>query len=169
MAKGYGVNLPEVEIDRLCGGWRQAHPHIVNAWRAIERHAAKQIRSGAKPLGITLPSARVLYYPGAEIRSDGIWYNSVENGKWLAIATYGGKLFENYVQATARDILAAAMLRLNGSGFRVVLHVHDEVVCEVPYESDFNLFLRIMAEVPAWAKGLPIAVSGWRSRRYRKG
>ena len=92
-------------------------------------------------------------------------------GKWQRVSTYGGSLVENIIQGLARDVLADAMLRLDKAGWRIALHVHDEVVCEIS-ESEKELalseFSRILSEVPAWAVGLPTAVEAWRGKRYRK-
>ncbi len=93
-----------------------------------------------------------------------------EGGGWVTMTTYSGKLFENVVQATARDILTHAMLNLDKAGYPIVLHVHDEVVCEVPEGSgSIEELERIMAVMPPWAKDWPIkAAGGWRGKRYRK-
>lgn len=90
---------------------------------------------------------------------------------WSTMWAYGGKFFENVVQATARDILAFAIVNLEKAGFPVVLHVHDEVVCEVLIGSGRTVQMveAIMATLPWWCQGWPIkAAGGWVGFRYRK-
>ena len=90
---------------------------------------------------------------------------------WVRMSTYGGELAENVTQAAARDLLAEAMGRLELLKFPVVMHCHDEAVVEVkdsaPPQTQ-SWVENIMREVPDWAAGLPVAVEGWRSARYRK-
>lgn len=132
-------------------------------------------------LNLRLPSGRILYYhnprltPGTDPRGLtvlNISYHGVDSytGKWSAISTYGGKLVENCVQAVSRDILAAAMLRLNAAGYPIVMHVHDEVVAEVPEGfGSVEDFEKIMSQKEAWFSDWPIKASGgWRGKRYRK-
>jgi DNA polymerase len=89
---------------------------------------------------------------------------------WCRISTYGGKLSENVTQAICRDILADAMLRVEDAGFRVVVHVHDEIVVEGVFtEEDRIRFQQIMTETPPWAAGFPISAGCWLSARYIKG
>ena len=139
-----------------------------------------------------LPSGRLLCYPYPEIRSletpwgekDSLSYMTVvsnvkakvlddpaSSGTWKRVATYGGSLAENVTQAVARDLLAEAMTRLEANGYKVVMHVHDEAVAEIACESDTSTLSKIealMAVVPSWATGLPLAAEGWRGPRYRK-
>ena len=89
--------------------------------------------------------------------------------KWERIETFGGKLVENITQATARDLLVCAMKGLQDKGFHIVMHVHDEIVLEVPYGvSSVEEICSVMAENPPWAKGLPLKADGYECEFYRK-
>lgn len=133
-----------------------------------------------------LPSGRKLTYhkpqleqstrrPGTyELSYEG-WNTNPKNGKpgWVRQSTYGGKLVENIIQAVARDILAHAVINLEAAGYPVVLHVHDEIVAEVPRVSNWTKsleeFEEIMSTMPTWAKDWPVvARGGWVGYRYCK-
>ena len=90
--------------------------------------------------------------------------------QWVRIDTYGGKLCENVVQATARDILADALINADAAGYDPVMHIHDEMVTEVDEGfGSIEELERIMATLPEWCKDWPIkAAGGWRGKRYRK-
>src|SRR6185437_3526937 len=128
-----------------------------------------------------LPSGRALAYhkprltpsdrrPGTYAISFEGWNTNPKNGAigWIRMQTYGGKLTENVVQATARDILAHAIINLEKSGYHVVLHVHDEIVAEIPENwGSIEEFETIMSTLPDWAKNWPLKASdGWRAKRY---
>ena len=128
-----------------------------------------------------LPSGRVLTYPYPKLKpimtpwgeeKEQIHYMSVDGKtkKWQETHTYGGKLTENVVQALSRDILAEAMTRLDAEGYPIVLHVHigDLVESDEHRHNYLSLFEAYMKQVPKWAAGLPIAVEGWKGKRYRK-
>lgn len=130
-----------------------------------------------------LPSGRFLSYHRPRLSPSDRWEGQLSisfegwnsNPKmgpigWIRIDTYGGRLFENVVQAVARDILRDAVNRLERSGYPIVLRVHDELVAEVPegFGSVYE-FEQLMAALPGWAEGWPIRASGgWRGKRYRK-
>lgn len=95
--------------------------------------------------------------------------NSVTK-KWERFALYGGLAFENIVQAIARDLLANGMRKAEAAGYPIIMHVHDELVAELPVGvGDVREFERIICELPEWADGLPLTADGWQGKRYRKG
>ena len=126
-------------------------------------------------LFIRLPSGRGLSYVKPLIGANRFGGESVTyeglgmTKKWERIETFGGKLVENITQATARDLLVCAMKQLRDKGFHIVMHVHDEIVLEVPYGvSSVEEICSIMAENPPWAKGLPLKADGYECEFYRK-
>lgn len=100
------------------------------------------------------------------------WNSNYQNGPigWMRLDTYGPKLAENVIQAVSRDILAHSMLALDRAGYPIVMHVHDEIVAEVPSGTgSVEEFEKIMGQMPDWCKDWPIrAAGGWRGDRYRK-
>ena len=151
-------------------------------------YAYRSITYGVKGdvLYCRLPSGRLLAYHQPRLTHTwddlrNVWYYKIsfmgQNDNpamgargWVCLETYGGKLTENVVQATARDILTHAMPAVEAAGYPIVLHVHDEICCEVPQGfGSVEELERIMATLPDWAEGWPIkAAGGWRGLRYRK-
>lgn len=129
-----------------------------------------------------LPSGRDLKYRSPALRPSprgGMvlsywgWNTNPKNGPtgWIQKDTWGGRLVENIVQATSRDILRHSTINLERAGYSVVMHVYDEIVSEI-FEGCGSVedFERIMKIMPPWAFGWPIkADGGWRAKRYRKG
>jgi DNA polymerase len=186
MAKLYGIELPEEDILRIVRAWRKAHPAIVAFWYDLENAARRvmlfpgegarvgPIRMDMKDgwLRIRLPSGRYLCYPNAA-RKEGSFHYSGTNQytrKWEQLETYGGKLFENIVQATARDVLAFSIINAEHKGYPICLHVHDELITETPDTDDYtaDTLSVIMSMNPSWALGLPLAAAGFETHRYRK-
>lgn len=91
--------------------------------------------------------------------------------QWGIVRTYGPKLVENATQAVARDILFHGFKAAEAAGYKTVLRVHDELVCEVPDSPEFNAehLSQLMSQLPRWALGLPLAAAGFECLRYRKG
>lgn len=134
-------------------------------------------------LFLQLPSGRFLTYHRPRLRPSDRWENQVslsyegwnsnpKNGPlgWIEINTYGGRLAENIIQATARDILRFAVINLEKAGYPVVMRTYDEIISEVPKNyGTVAEFEMIMQTLPQWAAGWPIfATGGWRGERYRK-
>ena len=123
---------------------------------------------------IVLPSGRKLTYVKPKMGtnrfgSESVTYEGVgEQKKWLRLESYGPKFVENIVQATARDILAEAMLRLEAAGYRIVMHVHDEAVIEAPADASLEEIAAIMGQTPSWADGLLLRADGYVCDFYKK-
>lgn len=191
--------MTDDEIQVNVKAWRQASPAVVAFWYGLQDAAFmavqcpgtcyvyRGINYGVKDdiLYCQLPSGRTLAYHQPrleqEVSSWGKmsmrltymgWNSNYLAGPvgWTRLSTWGGKLTENVVQAVSRDILAHAMLGLDRAGYPIVLHVHDEIVAEVPHgRGSVEEFERIMSTMPAWAAGWPVkAAGGWRGLRYRK-
>jgi DNA polymerase len=90
--------------------------------------------------------------------------------KWERLNTYGGKLTENLTQAMSRDVLAHSMPLIEAAGYQIVLTVHDEIIAEAPDSPEYNVehLASLMAKVPSWVDGLPLAAAGFETYRYRK-
>lgn len=195
MAKNYGVRVSDDKAEEIKLGWRDAHPNIEQFWRDMEDAAFRAVQAPGREYGVgrvtwlrqgkwlmmRLPSGRVLFYRDPEIRpkktpwgemKDQVHYYGMNSytRKWERCSAYGGLWTENAVQATARDIMAAAMVRMDRAGYNIVLTVHDEVVVDQPEDSgSLSEMVSIMQTSPKWAAGLPVAVAGWEGQRYRKG
>ena len=186
--KNMGAKMPEDEMQPLVDAWRAANPHIVGLWNAMDRAMRKVIREHSsvrvgkirlywkdEKMLIRLPSGRELCYLSPRtvtnrFGSDGIGYMApAANGQLMVQETFGGKACENVTQATARDILAHAMLNLEAHGYRIVFHVHDECVMEMPEGiGSVEEACAIMGQPPEWCSDLPLRADGYECRSYRK-
>lgn len=169
--------------------WAGAHlrrngERAIRIWRTVEFDS-----SGRKVPGwwlcVELPSGRILSYPGIgvsvtkETDEDGRVNTNVrikyqgENQltrQWTTLYTHGGKACENIVQALCRDLLAYAMVNVEGGGYPIVLSVHDELVCETPDTPDYAVpeLEKLMCALPEWAEGFPLVAEGAEMKRYAK-
>lgn len=182
------MGVAEEELQGLVTAWRQANPNITRLWWNIDKAAIKAVKertfvevgkikihyeSGI--MFITLPSGRKLSYIKPRIEPnkfgrDAITYEGIGVAKkWERIETYGPKLVENIVQATARDLLAEAMLRVNDKGYEIVMHVHDEIIVETNKGPEaLKEVCDIMAISTAWAEGLSLRADGFECEYYKK-
>ena len=121
---------------------------------------------------ITLPSGRKLSYCTPVVKKDDfgrdrIFYAGVDSSKkWAVMDTYGAKLVENIVQGIARDILLYAMQNL--SDYRIVAHVHDEIIIEAEKNVSVESICKIMSQTPEWAEGLLLRADGYECDFYMK-
>ncbi len=184
-ALNYG--LQEEELKPLVDAWRLSNPHITKFWWDVDKAASICVRERTATethgirfyyqsgmMFVELPSGRRLVYVKPKMGlnrfgNESVTYEGVgEQKKWLRLESYGPKFVENIVQATARDILAEAMLRLNAAGYRIVMHVHDEVVIEAPPDTSLEDICSVMGQTPTWASGLLLRADGYVCDYYKK-
>lgn len=189
------MGLTEEELPDIVKRWRSSNRRIVDLWYSLENAALAVMRTG-QPQGvkglllqresdiqngldfltITLPSSRKLFYVNPflaenDFGKEAIHYRGMNQTtkKWEKISTYGGKLTENVVQAIARDCLAVTLARLDKAGYESIMHIHDEVVLDVPQEQvDLEKIENIMKQPIPWALGLPLNADGFISDYYMK-
>lgn len=183
--------LTEAELPAIVALWRKSSPKIVRLWNDVQECAMNAIDEPnidvrlrnlsfvckQDRLIITLPSGRHLMYHRPVIQGDRKWgkpqisYMGISDTKqWERQDTYGGKLVENIVQAIARDCLAEAMLRLKAHNYNIVMHVHDEVICEL-HKGDSGTIAdmnAIMSETIPWAPTLRLTAAGFETTIYKK-
>jgi DNA polymerase len=156
-----------------------------------------KIRRDGKWLRIVLPSGRALCYPSPALVPEKLLRKKADletldpealaeaatgrttitymgmnqyTRKWERLSTYGGKLAENITQAVARDAMAENMPAVEEAGYDIVLSVHDELITEADDADEYNAnsLSEILATVPSWAEGLPLAAAGFEAYRYKK-
>lgn len=192
-----GQEISESLAQQAVTAFRKKNHNIVNFWYKVEEAAMDAVRYRKRTfnynkanttkiywekvknfLYCTLPSGRKLAYHYPKISrkeefnqtNDRLGFTGVALGnKYTEQFAWGGKLVENIVQAIARDLLAEAMLRVETHDYKVILHVHDEIVAEVPEGCNtLQTFISIITTLPDWAEGCPIEAEGWRGKRYKK-
>lgn len=201
LACGYGGNigalkafgaekmgLTETDMADIIDKWRKASPRICALWSGFDRVISEALKyrgmtmAGPKEtaftvrddaLYVTLPSGRKLLYQHPRYEGRDFVYDGLNQTtrKWEPIKTWGGKMTENIVQAIARDCLALAIDRMAAKGYAPVMHIHDEVVVEVPAENrekHLKAIEDIMAEPIPWAKGLELTAAGFTADYYQK-
>jgi DNA polymerase len=187
MGRVYGVHLPEADSRRMVDAWRRANPWAVRYWQDLEGAYTRALRNpgheftagrvtyyfDGQHLWYALPSGRILCYPYARLDADGVtyakasWKPAVDAKEWPRARLWKGLACENICQAAANDVLRATLRQVDA-----VLHVHDEVVLEVPEadaEAEMVRLHEVMCTAPGWAEGLPLDAEISVMNRYGKG
>lgn len=195
LAEKWGIFIEEEFAQQIVDAYRAKFWRIKKMWwdqeaaaMAATRTPGRVVRCGRIQwccfdgfLHCRLPSGRLLGYCDPRIvkkptswgeMKDTLTYMGVDpyTKKWRRQDTYGGMLVENITQATARDLMAEAMLRCHQEGvYDVILSVHDELIAECDMDKgSVEDFEAAMAKLPTWAEGCPVAAEGWTGLRYRK-
>ncbi|HGI1782903.1 TPA: DNA polymerase [Streptococcus agalactiae] len=179
------MGLEEQELQPLVDSWRQANPSIVLFWwdvdRAVKTAVKEQIQTETHGiqfevrngmLFITLPSGRKLAYVKPKMGEnqfggESVTYEGTGTAKhWERLESYGPKFVENIVQAISRDILAYSMRQL--SKFKIVGHVHDEVIIECDQDQDLEEISTLMGIAPDWMSDINLRADGYECSFYQK-
>lgn len=174
-----GLDLAAEECFQVVTDYRSSNPQIIALWRRLEQQMRATPTGETFALRLTSPSCPD--YQPRLLRYFNTHQVTVENNRTTVIAAtalggteeswWGSKLVENLVQALARDIFASRMLALRQRGYRIVLHVHDEVVVECPMnqaEVSMNEVLSVLRQPPPWAVDLPLDAEAIQSTFYTK-
>ena len=192
------MGLLEEDLPDIVRRWRAANRRIVDLWYGLENTAIQVLKTGQAAgikglilaresdynngqdfLTITLPSSRKLFYAKPFLKEndwgkEALHYSGLnqDTKKWETVPTYGGKLVENVTQAIARDCLAESLLRMNDHGYQTVMHVHDEVILDVPEtaagQNGLDHVCDIMGRPIPWAPDLLLKADGFETTYYKK-
>jgi len=186
---GYGIILTDAQARYAVGLYRRTFGIIRNYWYSLYETAKKTIRFGGNhPCGrlrfsrdpeflyTHLPGGRKLSYYQPTIENgtygDEICYvkERKPDGYYIRDWINPSKLIENAVQATARDIMADAMLQLADNGYNILFSVHDEIISHDPIAfGNLKQFINIMCKLDKrYYQGLPITAEGEVTDRYKK-
>lgn len=172
--------------------YRETHQPVTKLWSNVENSAISAIRKKGTVfksnkikwlvkdnfLWCRLPSGRKLAFYGPTLRNERTpwgefrpkiyhWSVHPKTKQWVNAATYGGRLLENIIQGTARDIAFHGILNAIDKGYYYLFQVHDEIICESK-KGNLEEYEKLLVDKPLWAKGLPIAAKGWVGYRYKK-
>lgn len=188
------MGLSEDELPEIVTRWRNANQRIVALWSSVGSYTLRTVRdgrarqvnglifrmeqdlkNGLRFLTIELPSKRKLFYCKPYIGlnqfgSESLYFytQNQTTKKWEESSTFGGKLVENIVQGIARDCLCETLDRITSKGYRIVFHVHDEVIVDAGMDLTVEELCSIMAEPIPWAKGLILKGAGFSGQFYQK-
>ena len=181
--RAMGAEGNDAYLQRLVDQWRGANRNIVALWAKLGEafwHGGRAGRVTVVKKGnirqIQLPSGRAITYHGVrQVMQENRWGNlspqlsfrDPKKGLNGRTDTYGGRVVENITQAIARDILADSLVELTRRGYKVVGHVHDELIVEGTHSIDE--VSQIMCSSSPWSEGLPLDAEGYHCGRYRKG
>jgi len=183
----YGV--PDDIAQRCVNAYRNGYPGVKQAWNLVE-NIFKQAMNGQDAIWndlpftletvaskecvtVELPSGRKLFYYEPEFRPGNygpeIHVKIKTSAGMYHRKTWGGDIFQDIVQGTARDLCVFGTMEVEKLGYKPVMTVHDEVVCVAPEDKSLEEFEKAFSKTPDWANGIPVSAEGWKGKWYRKG
>ena len=162
------------DAEGAVGLYREKMKKVVSLWRKYNENMGLS-RDHKDEFSIELPSGRSLNYGHLQAVSQKgrTQYIAMMNkhSKKMPVKIYGGLLAENASQALARDVFCDMLCRIHDAGLKIIFHVHDEVVLEVPEETanlDLQRVIKIMSTPPEWIPDIPLAAEGSILTKYTK-
>ena len=195
MAANYGVSLSEDEVKGIVESWRASRPLTDPPWRELNPRLPRPIENPkavfeyrgtkfavrGKFLAMRLPSGRCLWWAKPRFEEKEMPWGKIKRviavegvnsltRKWQTQYLYGGLLAENLTQADRPGhSWLNGMFNVEKAGYPVVMHVHDEIVSEVPEGfGSVEEFESLMCSLPDWGKEIPMKAEGWRGKRYKE-
>lgn len=150
----------------IIAGWHRRYPRVKKVWNQLERGMTRAMML-KEPFVVRLPSGRCLTYYDLR-RENGAITGATSQGAKRRMRYWGGTIFENVIQATARDVLRDSVIRLETAGIPVIFSSHDEVIVEVDPSFPVSEVERIMTISPIWANDLPLEAEATASVHYLK-
>ena len=147
--------------------YRNEMTSITKFWKKLTRTLSLSVMD--RYMEFELPSGNKLKYRGVrkikeeDGNGDSIYCTVVKNGSKKPMKPWYGLLAENLAQSLARDVFAHCLRKLEDAGYKILFHVHDEVVVELPEENSEELVREaedIMSVPPKWIQSLPVAAEG---------
>ena len=187
--QSYGMKVDEKLAKLAVDAYRESHPKVKQLWWDCDKAFKSAIQNKGMTfvvgklkfifdgyfLKLRLPSGRNLwFYKPTLVRNIerpgqfDATYKTAYHGKLVTERTYGGHIVQQATQATARDIMVEAMLRLAKIGMIPVLTIHDEILVDCPDSDRYSEFQKVMEVPPEWGLDIPLKVGAWKGKRFRK-
>jgi DNA polymerase len=165
LAANWGYHMSKLEASNAVNEYRFTNRKIKNFWEECSRDMRRDMN---KNFIVTLPNDRTIKY-----------FNVHEEHRQMKASTtmgdpprywYGGKICENIVQATARDVFTDCYYRILQAGYEVVWTVHDEIIVEVDTGDTTagKHIEEIMSTAPDWLGDCPLAAESYETDLYKK-
>lgn len=192
-AAGWGIFLSLDESYRAVNLYRTHHPKVPKFWYRSKDMMVNAVldpgteytykkctyrvvkdRNHRSWMRLGLPSGRALFYMEPSVMDDKYGPVPTHMGmnpttkQWQRLKLIPGRITENIIQATARDILCYGKKQMQDNGIKVVASIHDETISEVLPKTDLSILARLMCMKEDWAKDIPLRADGYIAKRYRK-
>lgn len=181
---------------RAVQGYRALHDKVVQLWYACDNAARKAILqpgvrfnvgdklsfivntvAGKQFLFMRLPSGRSISYAEPKLEADSkmpdrmniTFYGQIPGSViWGRVKTYGGKIVENAIQGIAADLMSHGACNAERAKYLIFTLIHDQALSRKTANQTVPEFVKLLTDLPHWAKGLPLAAEAKIQPYYKK-